>query len=408
MSLLTVSASKAGIALLSVASAAIIAKVYGQAGLGIFALMRVAPAVFMVLTDPGFSHAIPFLSGNRKVDERVIIGSSLFVYGGVSAIQIILWIMLAAVIQEYLLSSVPVMAVYFAALLAPMQSVTIVIVNILRSRFQYNLGNSVFMAVEIALLVLAIFSTIWRDPEVSDIVYLLIISSSIALLIGIGFIVFLGSGGMPKLEKTVVFEGLKFGIKSQVGNGFQILNYRLDHLILGAFLTPEKVAVYFVATKSIEFFRFFTSSIVFVFEPIFARQFGSNAQQRVRKMLGPLALANFLLLLIGVLLAPLLYPLVFGGWSSEANDPLVILAVGLAISGSNSLFGAYFLGRGLPSVTTLASLAGLIFTLIFSLILIPNFGIMGAAVTSSLAYTAVTFVYAWVFFRGENHLEVRG
>lgn len=405
MALLTVSAGKAGVAVLALATAALVANVYGQLGLGIFALLRVAPAVFMAVTDPGFSHAVPYLTANRKVGSRSLIGSSILVYLVVGTGQISLWLLLSPLIQEHLLTPLPISAVYTAALLVPMQSIMVLIVNLLRSRLLYNLANSVFLIAEIALVLLVGASMIWFDYGLEVLVFLLLLSSGAALLMGVIFLIGSGAKGAPYPDKAVVSEGIIFGIKSQLGNASQILNYRLDHLLLGVFLTPEKVAIYFVATKSVEFFRFFTASIVFVFEPIFAAQVKNDAKARVQKMIGPLLLANLVLLSIGVLLAPLLYPLVFGEWSTDARVPLFILAIGLAISGANSLFGAFFLGQGHPGVTTIASLAGLIVTVVFALILIPTLEIIGAAITSSLAYSAITISYLLVFFRVVGNFE---
>ncbi|ARR54151.1 hypothetical protein HY78_12245 [Rhizorhabdus wittichii DC-6] len=116
-------------------------------------------------------------------------------------------------------------------------------------------------------------------------------------------------------------------------------------------------------------------------------------------MVVPLLLANLLLLSIGIALAPLLYPLIFGAWSTEATVPLMILGIGLAVSGANSLFGAFYLGQGKPGMTTLASSAGLLVTMVFALILIPPFGIIGAAITSSLTYSVVTLIYLLAFLR---------
>ncbi|WP_435988084.1 oligosaccharide flippase family protein [Sulfitobacter sp. SH22] len=405
MALLTVSAGKAGVAVLALATAALVANFYGQLGLGIFALLRVAPAVFMAVTDPGFSHAVPYLSANRKVGAKNLIGSSILVYLVVGAGQISLWLLLSPLIHEHLLTPLPISAVYTAALLVPVQSIMVLIVNLLRSRLLYNLANSVFLIAEVALVLLVGMSTIWFDYGLEALVFLLLLSSGAALLMGVIFLIGSGVKGLAYPDRAVVTEGIIFGIKSQIGNASQILNYRLDHLLLGAFLTPEKVAIYFVATKSVEFFRFFTASIVFVFEPIFAAQVKNDAKARVQKMIVPLLLANLVLLSIGVLLAPLLYPLVFGEWSTDARVPLFILAIGLAISGANSLFGAFFLGQGHPGVTTIASLAGLIVTVVFALILIPTLEIIGAAITSSLAYSAITISYLLVFFRMVGNFE---
>jgi len=288
------------------------------------------------------------------------------------------------------------------AMLVPLQSMMILVVNLLRSGLYYNYANGLFLLSEVAVLTFILIFLGSSSPSLENLVYVLIFSSFIPLMLGFFMVgLFLVNGDLS-FNRDVVVEGIKFGIKSQVGNAFQILNYRLDHLILGAFMTPEKVAVYFVATKSIEFFRFFTSSIVFVFEPVFARQLMNDARKKVVKMLAPLTLINCILLGIGVVLAPFFYPLVFGDWSSEASVPLLVLAVGLVISSSNSLYGAYFLGQGMPAVTTMASLAGLVTTVSLSLALIPGFGIIGAAYASSATYIVITLVYVFLFFRGKQ------
>lgn len=400
-SLLTVSAGKAIIAILSVLTAIIASRVYGQVGLGVFALLRVAPAVFMVLTDPGFSHAIPYLSANRKIGTPTLILNSVVVYALISIFQIALWLAIAPLIQKHLLPQLSLSALYWAALLCPMQSITILVINVLRARHKYNLANNVFLVAEAVLLAAMVGVFYLSSETIDNLVAILIFSSAISILAGVVFTCFVVERESPRFDMAVIREGIVFGIKSQAGNAFQILNYRLDHLLLGLFLSAEKVAIYFVATKSIEFFRFFTASIVFVFEPVFASQAVLDARSHVRRMLKPLLLANFTLLAIGIIIAPYFYPILFGGWSEQATAPLLVLAIGFTISGANSLFGAYYLGQGRPIVPTLASSAGLVVTVGFGVVLIPFFGVIGAAVTSSVTYAVVTMVYAYVFVKKE-------
>ena len=408
VSVLTVSAGKAGVAAVSLVTAALVAQGFGQVGLGVFALLRVAPAVFTVVTDPGFSHAIPYLSGNQKVDRPTLMASGFWFYLVISLLQVGLWALLTPLIHAHLLQPLSLSAVYAAAALAPMQSITILVVNLLRSIGRYNLANNVFLFTEILLLGFIALTIFRSDTNMDDLVGY-IAASSFAVILGFG--VFLLRGirlSALSARLPVIVNGVKFGLKSQIGNAFQILNYRLDHLLLGLYLTPDKVAVYFIATKAIEFFRFFTASFVFVFEPIFASQKDIDAKMRVKKMLLPLLAANFVLLLMGTAVAPFLFPLVFGEWSREATLPLIVLGIGLTISGANSLFGAYYLGQGRPGVTTAASAAGLIVTAALAIVLIPAFGIMGAAATSSATYAVVTLVYVLIFMRsGEIGKTVR-
>lgn len=405
LSVLTVSAGKAGVAVLSLVTAALVAMNYGQIGLGIFALLRVSPAVFNVVTDPGLSHAIPYLSANRKIERPVLMASGFWFYLAISVLQIGLWTLLAPLIHSHLLGSLSLAAVYAAAILAPMQSIAIMIVNLLRAEHRYNLANSVFLFSEIVLLALIAGSTLLSANNIENVVGYLIVSALVPIF---GFSLFLLRGTRPPdlvLRTSVIIEGVKFGLKSQVGNAFQILNYRLDHLLIGIYLTPDKVAVYFIATKAIEFFRFFTTSFMFVFEPIFAAQKNIDAKERIQKMLAPLLLANFALLVVGAGVAPFLYPIIFGAWSTEATAPLMVLGIGLTISGANTLFGAYYLGQGRPGITTLASSAGLLVTAMLAVILIPAYEIIGAAATSSAAYAVVTLIYVRIFFCGREDGE---
>ena len=57
----------------------------------------------------------------------------------------------------------------------------------------------------------------------------------------------------------------------------------------------------------------------------------------------------------------------------------------------------YFAGRGMYYVNVISVALGLLVTVGFNLLLVPRFGFIGSAITSSLAYiTASVFIMWWV------------
>jgi O-antigen/teichoic acid export membrane protein len=74
-----------------------------------------------------------------------------------------------------------------------------------------------------------------------------------------------------------------------------------------------------------------------------------------------------------------------------------VLLVGLAAGGVIGVISAYLQGVGRPGLYSAAIGAGLPVTVALDLLLIPPFGVMGAAVASTAAYVTTTAVLVAMF-----------
>jgi len=82
---------------------------------------------------------------------------------------------------------------------------------------------------------------------------------------------------------------------------------------------------------------------------------------------------------------------------------LIIFALspGVVALSANTIFSHYFSGLGNPKISLWANIVGFIVTIVLATILIPLIGIVGAALTTSVSYTA-TVVYQYFIFKKQT------
>jgi O-antigen/teichoic acid export membrane protein len=180
---------------------------------------------------------------------------------------------------------------------------------------------------------------------------------------------------------------VRFGVQGQIGNLMQLLNYRLDSFIVLLFVNATGVGFYAVANSMTQGIWFVANAVAVVLLP---RLTGAREEDAAR--LTPLVCRHTLLIsalaAAGLaVVSPVLVEALFGGEFSAAVVPLLWLLPGtVALSGSKIL-ASYIFSQGKPLINSYITLASLAVTLAADFILIPPFGVEGAAVASSLAYS---------------------
>ena len=112
-------------------------------------------------------------------------------------------------------------------------------------------------------------------------------------------------------------------------------------------------------------------------------------------------LLTFSALLVICLLPTSFFEWVFSGEFSNIRTVILLMAPGIVFFSAHTILANYFSGTGRPKYNLYASLIGLSVTLIAAFVLIPWLGIRGAAITTSLTYSAL-FVYQWFVFHKQT------
>ena len=192
---------------------------------------------------------------------------------------------------------------------------------------------------------------------------------------------------------------LSFGLRSYAASLMQQMNYRLDIFLVNYFISVGAVGVYSVATGLSEALLMLPSAICFTFFP----KVSSMPQARAAELTVALVRRSFwLVVALGAALCLAvrwLVPFAFGESFTGASGAVYLLAPGIAALSVSWVMGSYFEGTGRPQYVAGAVAIGLVFTLVLDLILIPRFGIFGAAAASSVSYAAVSIRLCSTFCR---------
>lgn len=170
----------------------------------------------------------------------------------------------------------------------------------------------------------------------------------------------------------------------------QVLAFRVDRYLIGLFLGPAAVGVYSVAATAPELLRLPTSALG---QPIFHRLASGSADLRDFRRSRAICLLTVAgLAAVVAVLAPVAVRTIFGPEFSAAVTPLRILLLGEIGIALYYIDGSTLFGLGRISDVALAAIAGLVIVTVGDLVLVPTWGIAGAAWASVPAYSAMGII----------------
>lgn len=185
---------------------------------------------------------------------------------------------------------------------------------------------------------------------------------------------------------------LRYGLPSMLSSVPQMLNLRLDQMLMAALLPAQTLGLYVVAVAWSSVVQPLLSALGAVLFPRVASEQTPSQQSRIFAQGSRLgALLSFMIALVVMVFTPLAVPLFFGAEFTAAIPAALVLVVAGGVTGLNLVMEEGLRGLGHPTSVMWAEFGGLAVTAISLLILLRPLEIMGAAVASLLGYSAVTF-----------------
>lgn len=188
----------------------------------------------------------------------------------------------------------------------------------------------------------------------------------------------------------------------------QVIFVTIDVLVLGLFVAADQVGIYKVAAAASALLLFPMESMSAVYAPRIARgyplgEIGAINRDMQRLGIGVLVLA-LPLLLVFVFIPAWPIGLLFGESFSAAASVLTILSLGVGLRLLLGPVGWALTMSGHERVSMYTLLAGATLNLVLNLVLIPLYGVTGAAVATALA-TFVTYGAMAMILRAQTGIE---
>jgi O-antigen/teichoic acid export membrane protein len=166
---------------------------------------------------------------------------------------------------------------------------------------------------------------------------------------------------------------------------------KTDTMLLGYFLTSEVIGLYSVALNIATMLTFINSAFSWIFLPLIAKHIAANDRETVESLLKTSSKWMYVVTLPSlffiILLSTDLIGVLFGPLYVDASVALAILAVGFSLNMLTGLTGSMLVGGGYTRLNLVSELVGGISCIGLNLYLIPLYGIVGAALATTLSYT---------------------
>lgn len=211
-------------------------------------------------------------------------------------------------------------------------------------------------------------------------------------------------------EKTsfpkLIREMFTYGLWASADNLAEVLTTRLNYFFVQRFAGLSSVGLLDAGTKISESVWHISRSVSFITYSQVAKTTYQMEQKRTTLQLFKFTFVA-LALVMGLILCLPEWVYTRYLFSPEfAGIRLVIIALspGIVALGSNSILSHFFIGSGRIRLSTYCSCAGLLTLLIAGYLLIPAYGVTGAAISTSIAFI-IMLTFSLIAFTRTTHSE---
>ena len=206
------------------------------------------------------------------------------------------------------------------------------------------------------------------------------------------------------INKVLLSKEFKFGITIYLSTLFIFMNYKIDQVFIKFMLGKEQLGIYTVAVSLAELLFLIPGSVAGAILGRLYNMEDNNPNERKKLTSGTIKVTfyiTFILMLIGIA-CTVLIPIVYGEDYSGAILPTIILFLGILFASIGKISASYFQSSGEPKIHLYITFIVFLINIVMNWIMIPLVGISGAAIASTISYTAYGILYVVVFIKKEK------
>jgi O-antigen/teichoic acid export membrane protein len=372
-----------------------IARLTGPAGNGIFSLFITDVSFFILLLGLCMDSSIIYFAAKNKIGLSEIISLLL----PLLVIQTIVFFLVYAggviffhhhffqsginqpgVIWAFLFIFSSIISNYFTAFLSAKKIF-----------FQIIVYNIVIQLLFFIIIIVEYYS----NHYFLSIHHLVALYSCIFLLNGIvaALLAFWSSGEKIVFKNPLHFINkamLRYTVIAYVANILQFFAYRMDIWLMGHFQSKHDTGIYALASKIAQLWWLFPQFIALLLFPLTALEDESLDNKKFAKYLIYTMVGGTITALIAIIVYPFFIDKIVGNAFHSSYLPFLYLLPGVLLFSLSILLSARLAGKGYVMVNMKGSALCFIIILVLDIWLIPLKSSVGAAIASSIGYTAAT------------------
>lgn len=381
--------------MISTVGAIVTARILGPEGKGQLTLILLIPTLAVTFGRLGVGHAVNYYSS--KTDRDCLVKNATILSFLLGLVMMAVSLPAVYLMQDHFFKDISLQLIVLVSFAIPLSMLFNHLMAMHQALYQIGLRNGLFLIQTISNLLLLLHFMLVFQWGLWGALLAYMASLLLVVILSCGVYANRIFGRKSFLAPTLIKDLLRYGIKSHVGNLLKDLSYRADILILAYFAPAASVGFYAVAITLSEIVWKIPDAVGTVLLPKVAhidastaRTFTPVVSRAVVWSVGALALGLFIL-------GEQMIELVFGRDFIPAFIPLLIMLPGTMSLALWKIIANDMIAQGYAlqySFTTAIALGSMV---VFDLLLIPRFGISGAAMASTIAYvlatTAIIFLY---------------
>jgi O-antigen/teichoic acid export membrane protein len=398
--ILTTLGARIMILALALVSSIVLARMLGPEGRGLFALVLLVPDLARSFGRFGFDEANTVYAGLEPEKSRALVGQSTVigtVLGGGIAIACIAFFAFGAPGFQTLVRG-PLWLYVLPLAVIPCALVCEYWGAVVRGKNRIALSNALEVGTKMASLALVVVFVGWLGLDVAGAVSADIIVNVAGVLLMALVLKYVDLWGRPSFDWSLWKRTARFALPTHCSTVMTYLNYRLDQFIIAMLLPPEQLGYYAISVGLAERLWMLTGAVAAPLLPHLTNS--PNRDPAVaavvsRHVLVWTAGACFLVFVFADFAVRLLYSAEF----SPSVAPLRWLLPGILTLSVGKVLVAELIARKKIMYMLLISMGAAVMNVAGNVMLIPQMGIAGAALASTISYTITSALLVWCYVR---------
>lgn len=383
----------------------ITARALGPDNRGLFALVVLLPASLVTLSKFGQGIAAVYFIRREKEDVSQVASNVLIVAFATSAFLIAAAWLFREELLSTILRGVPVWALVVVLPLVPVLLIESYLYGVLQATDRFRVYNTRLLCE--AVLMLAAMAT-------ALLVFHQGLRGAVTVAVGVrilmvAWVVVTIHRGTPlrlRFDRALFGRMIRYGLKSHVQIIASHFHFKADIYLVAYFLNPAQVAFYAIASRLAEHVMLVPQSLGMALFPRLAASEESRAHRMTAAAVRQTLLITILVAGTLAAIGRLLITTWYGADYAPAAGPLVFVCAGIVMMSVFVLLSRNFTSRNRQGMNIVAAYAALIGNLSLNVLLIPRFGIIGAAVATAISYSVAALILLALFVR-ESGLPLR-
>lgn len=393
--------SQAAVGTLAFVTSAIVARKLGPAGNGVYTIATLTAALVVQLTSLGVPPAnTHFVASGRFRLSSMLVNSAWLALALTGLVLAGAWILS---VSSTGLGAMPhdgrTALIWTVALAAPAGLVAAFFSAIVLGQRRFMVYNSIQLLRHGATLVILLI--LWSVlhsallAALTSFTVSLVVAATVSVCAVSKAFESARGPDLPALRASIAY-----GLQAYAANLLHLLTTRLGVILVSVFLGAEAVGQYGVALLVAEVPLLISGSAGQVIFPLVSATHSRSEAAELSIAVVRQSVLSVVILAFGVwLCGQLVFTRSLGTDYDQALRTLPPLLLGVVVLSVPGVLSNDLAGRGRPDITLLAAGAALVVAVLLNLVLIPRFGLVGAALSSIATHSCTALVVAREFLK---------